>query len=81
MAEANKKELKMRQKRLELKQRNEALLDRVMSTQGAFNRLAGKKKKEGEEADAVDLGIAANSMKRFFNKMPAEGLVGDYDKK
>ena len=54
-----------------------------MSNQDYFNKLAGKKRKGGDDDDGGDnqLGNQSNSMKRLFNKMPPEGLIGDAEKK
>ena len=60
---------------MEAKKRSESLLDRGMSTQGAFDFLAGKKKTT-EEADGNDTNLASGSIKNRFNKMAPEGLIG-----
>ena len=82
IAEANRKELKARAKRLEQKQRNEGLFDRGMSNQGAFNVLAGKKKSTGGDDDAVEShGVASSNKNRPFPRMAPDGLIGEQEKK
>ena len=75
-----KSKLKLKQKRLDAKKRSESLLDRGMSTQGAFDHFLAGKKKTTDEADGNDTNQVSGNIKRF-NKMAPEGLIGKPDTK
>ena len=81
-ADANKKDMKLqRKKTIEMKP-NRDTLELAYTTMDAFVELDRKKKSKGpEEQDNSTLGLPSSSMKRLFNKMPAEGLIGEADKK
>lgn len=55
------------------------MIDRGMSTQGAFDHFL-RNKKTADDADANDMNMASGSLKKF-NKMAPEGLIGRTDVK
>ena len=66
---------------MEAKKRNDQMLERGMSSQGAFDHFVNKKKTTADDNDGNDINVASNSAKRSNKSQQSEALIGEPNSK